>query len=196
MAASEPTQGNEAGGRRGVGGARLLGGTPLCSAAAQQSTWTSVGRQSAAPLSSRKWGCDLVMALFFSQLKLVNFCKERPGQRQTCDCSAGCHGTAYQQHTAPFHCPAPAPCTLANALSLLLKNAQRRGRAAACIEGSVSVMFLRAPALLFGSAVAAASALSIVNANSSALKEPATGIGECCVRVLQKLRPSMSSAQY
>jgi hypothetical protein len=57
-------------------------------------------------------------------------------------------------------------------------------------------MFLRAPALLLGSAVAAASALSIVNANSSALKEPATGIGECFVHILQKLRPSMSCAQY
>ena len=89
-----------------------------------------------------------------------------------------------------FHCH-----TLANALSLLLKNAPRHVRTSAYIEGRVSAMFLRPSALLLGSAVAAASALSIVNANSSALKEPATGIGECCVHILQKLRPSMSCAQ-
>ncbi len=38
-------------------------------------------------------------------------------------------------------------------------------------------MLSRASALLAGSAVAAASALSFVNANAS-VKEPATGIGE------------------
>jgi len=39
-------------------------------------------------------------------------------------------------------------------------------------------MFLRAPAIVAGSTIAAASVLSIVNANAGgALKEPATGIG-------------------
>ena len=39
-------------------------------------------------------------------------------------------------------------------------------------------MFVRAPAIIAGSTIAAASVLSIVNANAGgALKEPATGIG-------------------